>query len=143
LQFAPDKFISMPALLVENATTNLVPFSPFIEAGYSIVATKDDAVIFDEDSGEILCRAPADKSGMYWLTAVAVPLPGHSAKAARPTALPLHASTHDVWHARLNHPSERTLHEMARRNMVIGLVFFTKKHKDEFPCLACLHGRMT
>ena len=142
LQFAPDKFISMPALLVENATTNLVPFSPFIEAGYSILATKDGAVIFDEDSGEILCRAPADKSGMFWLTAVAVPLPGHSAKTARPTALPLHASTHDVWHARLNHPSERTLHEMARHNMVIGLVF-TKKHKDEFPCLACLHGRMT
>ena len=142
LQFAPDKFISMPALLVENATTNLVPFSPFIEAVYSIVATNDGAVIFDEESGEILCRAPADKSGMFWLTAVAVPLPGHSAKTARPTALPLHASTHDVWHARLNHPSERTLHEMARHNMVIGLVF-AKKHKEEFPCLACLHGRMT
>ena len=31
---------------------------------------------------------------------------------------------------------------MARHNMVIGLVF-AKKHKEEFPCLACLHGRMT
>ena len=62
------------------------------------------ALIFDDVTGEILCHAPADKTGMFWLTADAVSPPGHSANAARPTALPPHASTHDVWHARLNHP---------------------------------------
>ena len=97
----------MPALLVKNATTRLVPFSPFIEAGYSILATKDGVLIFDDVTGKTLCHAPAEKSGMFWLTADAVPLSGHSANAARPTSLSLHASTHDVWHARLNHPSER------------------------------------
>jgi len=105
LQFAPGKNINMPALLVKNASTNLVPFSPFVDAGYSILTNKKGALIFDEVPGKILTHAPADKSGMYWLSADAVPLSGHSARTARPTALPLHATTHEVWHARLNHPS--------------------------------------
>ena len=92
LQFAPGKSICMPALLVKNANTRLVPFSPFLEAGYSILATKDGALIFGDVTGEILSHAPADKTGMFWLTADAVSLPGHSANAARPTALPLHSS---------------------------------------------------
>ena len=65
LQFAPGKTICMPTLLVKNATTRLVPFSPFIEAGYSILATKDGVLIFDDFTGETLCHARADKSGMF------------------------------------------------------------------------------
>ena len=142
LQFKEGKSLNMPALLVKNATSKLVPFAPFIKAGYWILATEQGALVIDKDTHETLTFAPADSEGMYWLSADAVPRAGHTAHAARPTALPLQATTHSVWHARLNHPSTRTMNTMIQHNMVIGLVF-AKSHKDEFPCLACLYGRMT
>ena len=67
LQFKEGKSLNMPALLVKNATSKLVPFAPFIKAGYWILATEQGALVIDKDTHETLTFAPADSEGMYWL----------------------------------------------------------------------------
>ena len=112
--------------------------------------------IYEKRSGILYAKGTL-QDGLYYLTELpstgsahgvaeefptkGSPLPKKQVHATQVTARVPKGTTVVVWHCRLCHAPHRLVQRLARLRIVLGLVL-VQEHKDEYPCLACLCGKM-
>jgi hypothetical protein len=145
------------AICVEGAPFDLVSVSGLAAQGYDCFFDDKGLIIRDRVSSKIVATGTL-KQGLYFLdcldnaacdtdhaahTAAATPTPPVLTRLpASATLRTPSPTTLLVWHYRTCHIPLRLLKRMAKEQSVLGL-HIVLKHSEEFPCVACLKGKLT